>query len=314
MNFSNAIQTAKFAIGRGGLVLKKYSPEILTAAGVIGTVGSTVLACKATLKVEDILDEAKKKSNLINAVHNGEIEVDAEYTDKDYSKDLLVNRTQTAVKLIKLYGPAISLGALSIAAILGGQHILRKRNVAVMAAYKLCEESFNNYRSRVKEELGEEKDRQFYYGITEETVKEKVKSKDGKIKTVTKKVEKTPDHLCSQYARFFDEANPNWDKSPEQNMYFLKMVQNQMNDKLQARGHVFLNEVYDALGFERSEAGQFVGWIRNRDNTAMEASDGYIDFNIFDGKNYAKRAFVNGDERSILLDFNVDDGMIYDLI
>lgn len=314
MNFSNAIQTAKFAIGRGGLVLKKYSPEILTAAGVIGTVGSTVLACKATLKVEDILDEAKKKSNLINAVHDGEIEVDAEYTDKDYSKDLLVNRTQTAVKLIKLYGPAITLGALSITAILGGQHILRKRNVAVMAAYKLCEESFNNYRSRVKDELGEEKDRQFYYGITEETVKEKVKSKDGKTKTITKKVEKTPDHLCSQYARFFDEANPNWDKSPEQNMYFLKMVQNQMNDKLQARGHVFLNEVYDALGFERSEAGQFVGWIRNRDNTAMEASDGYIDFNIFDGKNYAKRAFVNGDERSILLDFNVDDGMIYDLI
>lgn len=313
MNFSNAIQTAKFAIGRGGLVLKKYSPEILTAAGVIGTVGSTVLACKATLKVEDILDEAKKKSNLINAVHDGEIEVDAEYTDKDYSKDLLVNRTQTAVKLIKLYGPAITLGALSITAILGGQHILRKRNVAVMAAYKLCEESFNNYRSRVKEELGEEKDRQFYYGITEETVKDKVKSKDGKTKTITKKVEKAPDHLYSQYARFFDEANTNWDKSPEQNMYFLKMVQNQMNDKLKAHGHVFLNEVYDALGFDRSEAGQLVGWIWNKDNTAMEAGDGYIDFGIFDGNDYAKRAFVNGDERSILLDFNID-GMIYDLI
>lgn len=313
MNFSNAIQTAKFAIGRGGLVLKKYSPEILTAAGVIGTIGSTVLACKATLKVEDILDEAKKKSNLINAVHDGEIEVDAEYTDKDYSKDLLVNRTQTAVKLIKLYGPAISLGALSITAILGGQHILRKRNVAVMAAYKLCEESFNNYRSRVKDELGEEKDRQFYYGMTEETVKDKVKSKDGKTKTVTKKVEKAPDHLYSQYARFFDEANINWDKSPEQNMYFLKMVQNQMNDKLKARGHVFLNEVYDALGFDRSEAGQLVGWVWNKDNTAMEAGDGYIDFGIFDGNDYAKRAFVNGDERSILLDFNID-GMIYDLI
>lgn len=313
MNFSNAIQTAKFAIGRGGLILKKYSPEILTAAGVIGTVGSTVLACKATLKVEDILDEAKKKSNLINAVHDGEIEVDAEYTDKDYSKDLLVNRTQTAVKLIKLYGPAISLGALSITAILGGQHILRKRNVAIMAAYKLCEESFNNYRSRVKDELGEEKDRQFYYGMTEETVKDKVKSKDGKTKTVTKKVEKAPDHLYSQYARFFDEANINWDKSPEQNMYFLKMVQNQMNDKLKARGHVFLNEVYDALGFDRSEAGQLVGWVWNKDNTAMEAGDGYIDFGIFDGNDYAKRAFVNGDERSILLDFNID-GMIYDLI
>ena len=313
MNFSNAIQTAKFAIGRGGLILKKYSPEILTAAGVIGTVGSTVLACKATLKVEDILDEAKKKSNLINAVHDGEIEVYAEYTDKDYSKDLLVNRTQTAVKLIKLYGPAISLGALSITAILGGQHILRKRNVAVMAAYKLCEESFNNYRSRVKDELGEEKDRQFYYGMTEETVKDKVKSKDGKTKTVTKKVEKAPDHLYSQYARFFDEANINWDKSPEQNMYFLKMVQNQMNDKLKARGHVFLNEVYDALGFDRSEAGQLVGWVWNNDNTAMEAGDGYIDFGIFDGNDCAKRAFVNGDERSILLDFNID-GMIYDLI
>ena len=313
MNLSNLAQTAKFAIGRGGLVLKKYSPEILTAAGVVGTVGATVLACKATLKVEDILDESKKKSNLINAVHDGEIEVDAEYTDKDYSKDLLVNRTQTAVKLVKLYGPAISLGALSIASILGGQHILRKRNVAVMAAYKLCEESFTNYRSRVKEELGEEKDRQFYYGMTEETVKEKVKAKDGKTKTITKKVEKAPDHLYSQYARFFDEANSCWDKSPEQNMYFLKMVQNQMNDLLKARGHVFLNEVYDALGFERSEAGQLVGWVWNNDNTAMDAGDGYIDFGIFDGNDYAKRAFVNGDERSILLDFNVD-GVIYDLI
>ena len=140
-----------------------------------------------------------------------------------------------------------------------------------------------------------------------------MKSKDGKTKTVTKKVEKAPDHLYSQYARFFDEANINWDKSPEQNMYFLKMVQNQMNDKLKARGHVFLNEVYDALGFDRSEAGQLVGWVWNNDNTAMEAGDGYIDFGIFDGNDCAKRAFVNGDERSILLDFNID-GMIYDLI
>lgn len=91
------------------------------------------------------------------------------------------------------------------------------------------------------------------------------------------------------------------------------MVQNQMNDKLKARGHVFLNEVYDALGFDRSEAGRLVGWVWNKDNTAMEAGDGYIDFSIFDGSDYAKRAFVNGDERFILLDFNID-GMIYDLI
>lgn len=313
MNLSNFTKTTKFTISRGGIILKKYSPEILTAAGVVGIIGSTVMACRATLKVEDVLDESRKKNNLINAVHSGEIEVDEEYTDKDYSKDLIVNRTQTAVKLIKLYGPSVTLGALSIASILGGQHILKKRNVAIMAAYKLCEESFTNYRSRVKNELGEEKDHQFYYGIQEETVKEKIKTDTGKSKTITKTVEKLPDHLYSQYARFFDEANPNWDKSPEQNMYFLKMAQNHLNDLLKARGHVFLNEVYDTLGFERSEAGQLVGWVYSPDSTAMESGDGYIDFGIFDSNDVVKRMFVNGDERSILLDFNVD-GVIYDLI
>jgi hypothetical protein len=85
---------------------------------------------------------------------------------------------------------------------------------------------------------------------------------------------------------------------------FLQCQQNYFNQQLKARGHVFLNEIYDAIGLERSKAGTIVGWVTDGNG------DGYIDFGMFED---ASRRFINGIEPSILLDFNVD-GVIYDLI
>ena len=49
-----------------GFQLKKHSPEILVVAGVVGTVASAVLACKATLKVDKVLDETKEKMDKVH--------------------------------------------------------------------------------------------------------------------------------------------------------------------------------------------------------------------------------------------------------
>lgn len=291
--------TAMRVVGRSGLTLKQYSPEILMGVGVIGIVAGTVLACRATLKVESVIEEAQEK---IEKIKYASENVDKEkYSDQDYKKDMAITYVQTGVKFVKLYGPAILLGVASISCILGSNYIMRKRNLALMAAYKAIEGSFKDYRRRVVEEFGEDKDRELKYGVRKETFTNIEDPED------TKTVTSLDPNQYSSYARFFDEASPNWSKTPEYNMIFLKCQQNYANDMLKARGHVFLNEVYDALGIPRSQAGAIVGWVLGKDG------DNFIDFGIFNQNSGRARDFVNGYERSILLDFNVD-GVIYDLL
>ena len=297
--------------GRTGLVLRKHSPEILLVTGIVGGVGAAVLACRATLKVEGILDNHRSKVGKIaecwEKVKEGDISLD-EYSEEDHQKDLAVVYTQTAVDFIKVYGPAVTLGIASVACIVGGHGILKRRNVALIAAYKAIEEGFNAYRKRVVAEHGEEVDYMYKNGLHAETVTETEVGEDGKATKVkkTKLVAENPDKY-SIYARYFDETSPEWANASEYNLTFLKTQQNYYNNMLQARGHVFLNEVYDALGLPRSRAGSIVGWAMTDDG------DNFIDFGIFDGDKMISRDFVNGHEKSILLDFNVD-GVIYDLL
>lgn len=297
--------TATRVVGRTSLIAKKYTPEILTAVGVVGIVASTVMACKATLKAEDVISEANQK---LEKIHYAQENIpEEEYSNTDYKHDLTIAYVQTGVGFVKLYGPSVALGVASIACILGAHNIMRKRNLALVAAYNAVSQGFDEYRKRVVDELGVEKDKQFRYGVKDETITVTETSEDGKKKKVKETVQVVDPNANSIYARFFDEYNPNWQKNPEYNLLFLKAQQNYFNDLLHARGHVFLNEVYDGLGIDHSEAGAVTGWVMGEDNS------NFIDFGIWDFQNERARAFVNGYEPSILLDFNVT-GVIYNLI
>lgn len=283
----------KNIIGRTGLILQKYSPQILTGVGIVAGVGSTVLACRATLKLDATLDKAEKKIKLVPV---------------DDKKELTKVYIQNGFELVKLYGPAASLAVLSITCALSGQKIMQNRNAALVAAYKLAEEAFTEYRKRVIDEYGEDKDRMFKYGLKKESVTVVEEGEDGKKKKVKKDIDVPIDpSKISQYARYFDSGCKNWDKNSEYNMLFLKSSQNYMNDLLKSRGHVFLNEVYDSLGLQRSQAGQMVGWVLSKDG------DNFIDYGLYDDTIEKVRDFVNGYENVILLDFNVD-GVIHHLI
>ena len=202
-----------------------------------------------------------------------------------------------------MYAPTVIVGTLTIVCLTKSHTILSNRNTALMAAYSVLERSYNAYRKRVIDEFGEDKDREFRYPTKEI----RTLSLDEKGKAVEKVETKTLLDQYSTYARFFDEMCPDWKRNPEYNLIFLRAQQNWANDLLRARGHVFLNEVYDMLGIPRTKAGAVVGWVIGHEG------DNYIDFGLFDGENSAARDFVNGRERSILLDFNVD-GVIYDKI
>lgn len=311
MNKTEIVNSVTRTFHKAAFKLKKHSPEILVVAGVVGVVGSTVMACKATLKVNDILDETKENLDKIHeAGEKGVTIAGEEYTEEDVKKETAIVYVQTGYKFLKLYGPAITLGGLSVAAILTGHNITRKRYIATAAAYTAIDKSFKDYRGRVVERFGEALDKELKYGIKTTEVDEIVVNEDGS-ETVTKKyVEVADPNGYSEYARFFDDGCQGWTKDPEFNLKFLKDQQRYANDLLQSRGHLFLNEVYDMLGIPRSKAGQMVGWIYDE---KRPVGDNFVDFGIYDLYNEAKRNFVNGYERTILLDFNVD-GPIYEMI
>lgn len=294
---------------KAGLQIKKYSPEILMGVGIAGTVASTVLACKATTKVSKVLEE---KNDTIAAIHTCLEEGTLGYTEEDSKKDLTIVYAQTGLKLVKLYAPAVAVGALSIASIVSGHRILKARNVALAAAYAVVDKSFKEYRGRVVERFGEALDKELRYNIKAKEIEEVVVDKDGK-ETVEKKIVNVADvdplKDISEFARFFDEGCPDYQKDAEFNLMFLRRQQDYANDKLKAKGHLFLNEVYDMLGIPRSRAGQVVGWIYDEKNGK---GDNFVDFGIYNNRE-DNRCFVNGHERAILLDFNVD-GIIYDMI
>jgi hypothetical protein len=271
------------------------------AGGVLAAVGSTVLACRATLKLSDVLSETEELKDKAAAM----VGERADYTEKEYNHDLFVLKIKTVLNITKLYAPSAGLMALSLSLLTGSHITLNRRNASLTAAYATVDQAFEKYRQRVVAQLGIDADRDFRYGT--EVVSETVEGEDGKKKTV-KHTRVDSSEGPSMYARFFDEMCNDWKRNPEYNRAFLHCQQNFANEKLKINGHIFLNEVYDALGIPRSKEGAIVGWVLDGNG------DGFVDFGIFDDlTNPRVRDFVNGREYSILLDFNVD-GVIYDKI
>ena len=286
----------------------KHSPEILMGIGIAGVVTSTVLACRSTLKVKDILEDKETNMNNVKEVL---AEGREDYTEEDARKDKAIIMTTTAIRMMKLYIPSVIIGAGSIACLLESHNVMRNRNAGLAAALAATTESFKQYRERVTAKYGDEVDKEMRYGIKKEK-----KEKDGK-KTKEDIVVGCDEKELSGYARYFNESNINWTDDPQFNMMFLRQNQNWANDKLISQGYLYLNDVYDALGFPKTKAGQVVGWVYDPKNN--ERGDNYVDFGIYDlnVRGYRdemandtiaeeRQDFINGYRNSILLDFNVD--------
>lgn len=298
------------AFHKVGFKLKKHSPEILVISGVIGMGVTVVTACKATTKLDRILINAKETVEKIHEAAEHPEVLPEEYTVEDSKKDLAITYAKTGIEIVKLYGPSIILGVASSAAILSGTNILHKRNAALAAAYATMDNSFKKYRGRLIDRFGKELDKELKYDIKTKEIEEVVVKEDGTEVIEKKTVNVVEPDMKSGYARCFDETCCGWTRDSEYNLMFLTTQQAQMNKKLQSQGCLYLNDVYEALGFQKSAAGQVVGWIYDEKNPV---GDNYVDFGIHDLHDKEKRLFVNGYEKSIWLDFNVD-GNILDLM
>lgn len=292
-------------IGRELLKVEKNSPNILFGVGLVGFVGTTILASRAILRVDEVLDRAESDlRNVDELTKNTELSTKHNYTHEDALKDKFYIHTRTTVSLVKLYWPTLAVGTISVFCLTKSHGILTQRNAALMAAYAGLDKAFSEYRKRVAEQLDPEYELDIYYDAQKYQVEIADPDNSGKKTAHLKTI---GDRAYSRYARFFDEMSSEWQRMPEYNYIFLRAQQNYMNDLLRSRGHVFLNEVYDRIGVPRSTEGAVVGWLYNGDG------DNVVDFGFLDGDNPRARDFVNGREGAILLDFNVD-GIIYDKI
>ena len=300
MNLKTIANAVTSRTGRQVLQLQKHSPKLMFVAGVVSVGAAVVLACRATLKVEDVLEDHDKMKSEIGRVQGLSMQDVVVYSEQDQKRDMVLLHAKTFGRMIKLYAPSVVVGVAGIALLTGAHVVLSRRNVALTAAYAAIDKGFREYRQRVVEELGSEKDQDFRHGL----VYEETTDADGnKVRTGRMEAEKD----TSAYSFFFDEQSTLWSRAPGQNQMTLRCQQNYANDLLQARGHVFLNEVLSMLGLAHTKAGAVTGWV------LRAGGDDYIDFGVFRGDEYRALMFVNGDEKSIKLDFNVD-GIIYDKI
>lgn len=299
MNLANITQVSGRLVGRAALVVQKFAPEILVGVGIVGGVTAAVWGAKATLELDSALTYSRtmvKEHKKLRAITN---EVD--YPQAKYQQDIAISYYRGVQAVVKLYGPPIALGAMSIACILSAYGIMQTRNAGLIAAYNALETTFRRYRDRNIEDHGEEVDHQYMHNLREVEVKET--DEKGKV---TKRKELVKDENSRElYTRTFDQSNPQWrGEGDVYNYFFLKSQQNYNNQILHTRGHVFLNELLGALGFEHTKEGAVVGWLANGDG------DNYIDFGVFDALS-APKDFI--DAKAIRLEFNVD-GVIFDLI
>lgn len=286
-----------------GFELKKHSPEIFIAVGVVGTVASAVMACKATTKLSDILEESKEQIDAIHEAPQKE-ELKDKYDEDMMRKDLALVYFQTGVKVAKLYAPAVILGTLSITSIVASNNILRKRNVALAAAYATVDKGFKEYRERVVERYGEQVDYELTHNIKTKEITETVVDERGKEKQVKKTVEVADPTVTNEYVKYFTRTNPYWDDTPDYVEMFLRAQQNYANDRLKIDKALTLNDVYDSLGFQKTKAGMVVGWVLDENN---EDGDNFIEFHVH--KVYIPNEYGE-DELAYAIDFNVD-GNIY---
>lgn len=299
--------------------LKKASPTIMIVGAAIGGVTAAVLACKATIKAQDILNEHNTAVKTIHTtkeqIEQGVIQLDEgeSYTEKDYKNDITTTYVQTGLKLAKVYAPAVTLGAVSLGCMFGSHHIMSKRNASLTAAYIALDKAFEEYKSRVSDRFGSRVQEELEHNIKAVELESKSTNEQGVEETIKEYKDIAMQHT-SPYTCIFDETVDTWQPDNMMNRNYLFLMEQSANKRLRIQGHLFLNDVLASLGTHggvtlKTPEGQIVGWIYDPNDPTRQS---HVDFGV---TNYvegdeALNSFINGGERSVMLRFNCDGPII----
>lgn len=209
--------------------LSRNASTILTLIGGAGVVGTAVLAVTATPKAMSRMEEAK-------------IEKGEELT------------TWETVKVAApAYIPAVAVGASTLMCIFGANLLGKRSQAALASAYALVNESYNQYKGKLKELYGEEAHNNIVDAIAVE------KAEDIRVysQSIATLCDLSVADGTSEPVLFYDEfANRYFQSTIEQVMN----AEYHINRNFVLRGYVTLNEFYEFLGIEQTEYGSTVGW------------------------------------------------------
>jgi Family of unknown function (DUF6353) len=278
------------ALGSTQFFLKKHGPTILTCAGVAGFAGAMVLYGKAELKAQEPRMKLRAQIDEIAAK-----ELSEDYTKRDQQQEAGRFYLVESLKILKIYAPAIGVGALSAACIFSSHSIMKERQASIAAAYFAMTEAYQAYRKRVADAIGAEKEKELY------------KAPRKKIEVMGEnelpcEIDDPEDRDPSPYSKVFSrQTSSHFDNTPEYNLFMLRGWERMANDRLSSRGYIFLNEVYESCGLPWTREGQIVGWVRDGDG------DCFVSFGLSDIDEEEEKAYLEGyTDGAIRLDFNVD--------
>lgn len=303
-----ATSKAAVAIFKG----KKYSPQILFGAGVIGFGATVVLAVRATNKVSEKVSDAE----IVKAINEKKLK-GGDLTEDQFHGAQKKMKVTLAGDIAKTYALPIAVGLVSLGCFGGAHYILNKRNGMLLAAYATLDRAYSSYRQQVADEYGDDVDRKFAFGIEE--IERTETLADGTVVVDTVQgVNPNRVNGRSPYAVCYDEKSRFFTREPHMNERILEMKRSQASDKLMSNGHLFLNEVYDLLGVPRTPQGAIVGWIYDprgdRPDSAEVKRDSFVSFGLWNNDPDYTDAIVDGfSDFGIWLDFNVE-GPIWDRI
>lgn len=295
-------QKLMFKAQKAGFKIQQKSPEIFLGLGIASMAGALAVTVVATVKAHDILDDHKE--HLVNINEAADDADNTTYDANDLAHDTKLAYARLAKKLVLAYGPAVMLAGTSMFCFCKGQSILKARNAALSTALAGVTDQFRRYREKVIDKYGAEVDEEMRYAVANETVK----GEDGKKHTVRTMSSEVAGY--GPYARVFDDTNTNWQGSVAYVKQWLEGCEAHCNAILNGRGVLYLNEVYDMLGFDRTPVGQTHGWVYD---PRRDVDTNWVDFGMKDFAKPNSKAWQLGETDVIILDFNVD-GYILDKV
>ena len=310
----------------------EHTEEILAVGAGITGVAACVTAAKAAYNMadedEEILvdiDEVKESYTVDEETGKAEYKVPVNFGDeavaddndyeivegdeatKYYKEDLWELYKERAGLYIKSFRPSVVLELMSLGAMGYGVKVAKTKQQKLAARVASCvttiaglQQSFGQYRKNVIDTYGKEVDRDMRLGTHREKLECTEVNEKGKEKKKKQEVElRDPSKISDRWTRCFDEASVNFSKDFMQNKYFLISAENLFNGNLRSYGYVTVNDIYKWLDVPQTEEGQTWGWVYNPD------IEHQIDFGIKDITDAQKRAFINGYERCVWIDFKI---------